>query len=211
MEFKDIAKIIKELEKSTPEKILELRTIVNNDDIAYNKQENSMQEWIQNAPEKITESLQKLYKISPETDVKQEIIKKHTKENIEKIFSICTQEETEITKIMNRKSINKTSMTTESTLIKLCLLGLCFKVENKEEETYIIPQEIKEIWKNKKEENHIIRERIEEIINMCGVIPKEEVWKIYQEVFKTNLTKKKFYIYVEATKNISQYFYDYKD
>lgn len=212
MEFKEISKIIKHLEKSTPEKILQLRTILSNDNIEYEKQANNLQEWIQNAPEKITESLQQLYKITEEKDIKQEIIKKHTNENIEKIFSILNEdEEKEITKIMNRKNFNEISIKTESTLVRLCLLGLCFKVENDEETTYIIPQEIKDIWKNKKAKNYEIRERIEEIINMCGVIPKEEVWKIYQEAFETNLTKKEFYLFVEATKNITQCFYDYED
>ena len=173
MEFKEISKIIKHLEKSTPEKILQLRTILSNDNIEYEKQANNLQEWIQNAPEKITESLQQLYKITEEKDIKQEIIKKHTNENIEKIFSILNEdEEKEITKIMNRKNFNEISIKTESTLVRLCLLGLCFIVENDEETTYIIPQEIKDIWKNKKAKNYEIRERIEEIINMCGVIPK---------------------------------------
>lgn len=76
MEFKEISKIIKHLEKSTPEKILQLRTILSNDNIEYEKKANNLQEWIQNAPEKITESLQKLYKITEEKDIKQEIIKK---------------------------------------------------------------------------------------------------------------------------------------
>lgn len=212
MKLKQISKMIKHLEKPTPEKILQLRTILSNDNIEYENQANSLQEWIQNAPEKITENLKKLYKISEDKDIKQKILKKHANENIEKIFSILNEdEEKEITKIMNRKNFSNVSIKTETTLVRLCLLGLCFKVENEEETTYIIPQEIKDIWKNKKTENYTIRERIEEIINMCGVIPKEEVWKIYQEAFETKLTRKEFYLFVEATKNITQSFYDYEE
>lgn len=138
MEFKEISKIIKHLEKATPEKILQLRTILSNDNIEYEKQANNLQEWIQNAPEKITQSLQKLYKIPEEKDIKQEIIKKHTNENIEKIFSILNEEEEkEITKIMNRKNFKEISIKTQATLARLCLLGLCFKVENDDGTTRI--------------------------------------------------------------------------
>lgn len=55
MKLKQISKMIKHLEKTTPEKILQLRTILSNDNIEYENQANSLQEWIQNAPEKITE------------------------------------------------------------------------------------------------------------------------------------------------------------
>ncbi len=183
--------------------------------LKYTTKYETLEQCIDTSDKLIRENLKKLYQIScsDEKEEVSELVKNYTEKNIEKMLNFFDKDDKKtLSNMIKMDNINKTKKNIKL-ITKMCKLGLCFKIKNNEDAEFYIPQEIKEIVnktvKNIDKETHI--KKIRNIINMCGVIKDDELYKIYRENYDININYKDFNFYVNGLEIIFGNFYKNKN
>lgn len=177
------------------------------------KKGKNLQQYLQNLPPNTLKELKKLYSISltKKGEIIKKLLKKYNSKNLISLLSLFNKEEL----VYIYKVITKESVIYEEydefgdVLVKLCKLGLAFSIKNNEEFEIIIPEEIKNIIINFKDEikQNPIQKRIESIVMMCGVIKKDEMYEIYIGAYLDVISKRNFYILLNAICLINEELY----